>query len=350
MRVLETNEKTLAYAQKILAAGASILTVHGRQRDQKGHKTGLADWSAIRFLRDNLPPETVLFANGNILQHEDIRRCLNATGADAVMVAEANLNDPSVLASPPALGDEGHEYWRGRDGKGGYRMDAVFRRYLDIIHRHVLEQDPPQRRPLFVFNAKDVDTSTKSACQDADEPEEPPSKRQKHEKPAKTPSPNLRAMQAHLFGLLRPLVTKHTHVRDALAKCRSGNVEAFEEILIMVEDVTRQGLMDYETGDSGMEAVDDMKTDVDPLLSSVAAVQRCRRPWWICQPHVRPMPQEALEKGAIALSKKEKARLGQEAQLAKETNVAPQGKVESVQIDGKPGDTAEIPKEGLVCG
>jgi hypothetical protein len=32
-------------------------------------------------------------------------------------------------------GAEGREYWRGRDGKGGYRIDAVLRRYLDIIYK-----------------------------------------------------------------------------------------------------------------------------------------------------------------------------------------------------------------------
>src|SRR4051812_27759192 len=84
MRVLETREKTLEYAKTILDAGASIITVHGRRREQKGHNTGLADWSMIRHLRENLSKETVIFANGNILQHEDIAACLEATGADAV--------------------------------------------------------------------------------------------------------------------------------------------------------------------------------------------------------------------------------------------------------------------------
>ena len=59
MRILETKEKTLEYARMILSAGASILTVHGRRRDQKGHKTGLADWRIVRYLRDQLPPDTV---------------------------------------------------------------------------------------------------------------------------------------------------------------------------------------------------------------------------------------------------------------------------------------------------
>ena len=124
-RILETKEKTLEYAKMILSAGASIITVHGRRREQKGHNTGLADWSYIRYLRDNLPPDTVIFANGNILNHDDLERCLEETGADGVMSAEGNLSDPSIFAEPPPAGSEGREYWRGRTGHGGYRMDAV---------------------------------------------------------------------------------------------------------------------------------------------------------------------------------------------------------------------------------
>ena len=90
MRILETKEKTLEYAKMILSAGASILTVHGRRREQKGHNMGVADWAMIRYLRDNLPPDTVIFANGNILNRNDIQPCLEATGADGIMSAEGN--------------------------------------------------------------------------------------------------------------------------------------------------------------------------------------------------------------------------------------------------------------------
>ncbi|KAI9725970.1 MAG: hypothetical protein M1828_002298 [Chrysothrix sp. TS-e1954] len=353
MRVLETNEKTLAYAKKILSAGASILTVHGRQRDQKGHKTGLADWSAIRYLRQHLPSDTVLFANGNILRHEDIEACLEATGADGVMVAEANLHDPSVLARPPAPGEGGRDYWRGKDDRGGYRMDAGLRRYLDIIHTHVMERDPPTRKPLFLpSDPQSHPGASPSSSDDGQDGNEPPNKRQKTGKPGRVYSPNLRAMQAHLFGLLRPLVSKHTNIRDALAKCRPGDIDAYEHVLTMVEEATRQGLIDYENGDLGVGVAIEapLEGGEDSTTSSLGAVRRCRRPWWICQPYVRPLPQEALDKGSIALSKKEKARIAQDQELAKMSNVASQGTVEPQQVNADPHDTVELPKQGLVCG
>ena len=150
IRILETREKTLAYAKVVLSAGASIITIHGRQREQKGHKTGLADWSVLRYLRENLPSDTVMFANGNILQHGDIARCLEETGADGVMSAEGNLHDPTIFAKPPDIGQEGRLYWRGRDGKGGYRVDAVFRRYMDILYQYVLEKPLPTKANLYI--------------------------------------------------------------------------------------------------------------------------------------------------------------------------------------------------------
>ena len=91
-----------------------------------------------------------MFANGNILQYGDLQKCLDATGVDGIMSAEGNLYDPSIFAPPPPIGEEGSEYWRGRNGLGGYRADAVLRRYLDIIYKHVLNQDPPARAPLYL--------------------------------------------------------------------------------------------------------------------------------------------------------------------------------------------------------
>lgn len=379
MRILESKEKTLEYAQMILSAGASLITVHGRHRDQKGHKTGLADWSVLRYLRERLPPDTVIFANGNILRHEDIDKCLKATRADGVMSAEGNLHDPTIFAKPPDIGSEGREYWRGRSGKGGYRMDAVFRRYMDILHEYVLEQPPPKRTPLFLPsdppNAPTADDSTSGTpTDDDDDQQQPPTKKQKREDPKqqkqqRTTSPNLLAMQPHLFHLLRPLVAQHQHhpIRDALAKSRAGNIQAFEDVLRMVEEAVRQGLLDYEAdpakyeeeqpviqeeekgkGEKEKEA-ENINENQDEAASSAAAVKACKRPWWVCQPYVRPLLKEALEKGSLTMSKKEKKRRDKLV----EDNVRGGKKemTERERIDEADGlDRKEMPKESMVCG
>ncbi|KAL1880607.1 tRNA dihydrouridine synthase [Diaporthe australafricana] len=341
IRILETREATLAYAKNVLSAGASILTVHGRRREQKGHMTGVADWEYIRHLRENLPPETVIFANGNVLQHGDLQRCLDATGADGVMSAEGNLSDPALFAPPPGPSDQTREYWRGSDGSGGWRVDAIMRRYLDIMHRYVLEQDPPARRPLFVPGDDDAWLREEQAAEDEDESQEPARKKRRKDGGGNkvkvtsiTAGPNFVGMQPHLFHLLRHFVTRHHDVRDALAKSRLGDISVHEGILRMVERKVAEGLLDYErTG--GKSAEDDGRNGayekgsrgeaaagagaaahagteaeagaevVDDPENSAATVRRCKRPWWVAQPIVRPLPAEALAKGAISLGKKD---------------------------------------------
>ncbi|ESZ97671.1 hypothetical protein SBOR_1953 [Sclerotinia borealis F-4128] len=392
IRMLETKEKTLEYAKMVVSAGASILTVHGRTRDMKGHKTGLADWGVLRFLRENLPKEVVLFANGNILAREDIDECLKATGADGVMSAEGNLYDPTIFSDAPAVGEEGREYWRSLDEKmGGWRMDAVLRRYMDIIHKYVLQVSPPARKPLFISSDLVEDLNEEV---EEEEEEGPPKKKQKGEKKEKATSPNLVAMQAHCFKLLRSLVSKHHGIRDALAKCRTGDIQAFEDVLQMTEKAVKQGIIEYErtNGESYREEVEKAEKEREEKMkgggkgacerdgfegggeikageelafeeSSLEMVRRCKRPWWVVQPYVRLLPKEALANGSLTLSRKERGGKGKgkgkgEANGEKGTNevgAEEEGKVDVLVLGDQEGSKAEqeiveVPKDGLVCG
>jgi len=94
-RVYDSVEKSIAYARMIQRAGAQIVTVHGRTREMKGHKTGLADWSIMRAVKEALA--IPVFANGNILYAQDWRDCLAYTGCDGVMSAEGNLYNPTLF-------------------------------------------------------------------------------------------------------------------------------------------------------------------------------------------------------------------------------------------------------------
>lgn len=399
-RVLETKEKTLEYAKMILNAGASIITIHGRQRHQKGHNTGVADWETIRYVRDHLPPETVMFANGNILNHNDIAPCLEATKADAVMSAEGNLNDPTIFAEPPKDPDN-REYWRDPNDPsiGGYRVDGVFRRYMDIIHRYVLEREPPQRKPLYlpgdseqsipeiqdgkeaaengtqngaahgIKRAAEASPSEDHTC------EEEPSKKSKKQKTkrngkdlAAVHNANLKALQGHLFQLLRTLVTQHTPIRDALGRSRAGDIQAFENVLSMVEEAVKKGLDEEHAAlnsngtvtNGHAQSADQQEKQPYTIdkQNSEAARARCRRPFWVCQPHIRPLPEEALKLGSMTLSKKEKqARDNQESDLgAQEKSQA--AVAERVIDQGSRQESAEraqisrdLPKEeALACG
>ncbi|KAL9130561.1 MAG: hypothetical protein Q9217_001274 [Psora testacea] len=360
IRIFETKEKTLEYARMILAAGASIITVHGRKRDQKGHKTGLADWSVLRYLRENLPPDTVIFANGNILRHEDIQQCLERTGADGVMSAEGNLCDPTIFSPPPGHGAEGREYWRGRNRKGGYRMDAVFRRYMDIIYEHVLEKPVPQRKPLFLpcDPVDDTPSPDPPALEANNAEDQPPRKKQKRATGYVRPtSSSLLAIQPHLFHLLRPLVSQHTAIRDALAKSRAGDVPAFENVLQMTEAAVRQGLLDYDSDPAKYdepapieEKAETGHEDEDEDESSIATVRMCKRPWWVCQPYVRPLPKEALENGSLTMSKKDKKQLEEEKiwehGQSQKSQASEREKMDV--MDGMPEQ--EMPKQAMVAG
>jgi tRNA-dihydrouridine synthase B len=80
-------------AKMLEAAGASLIAVHGRTREQ--YYTGTADWDMIARVKAAV---TVPVAgSGDVFTARDAVRMLDETGCDAVMIARGALGNPWIF-------------------------------------------------------------------------------------------------------------------------------------------------------------------------------------------------------------------------------------------------------------
>jgi len=140
---------------------------------------GLADWEKIKAVKEAV--SVPVFANGNILFHSDIKRCLEATGADAVVSAEGQLYNAALFA--PA---------------------RVFPAFDTGLH-------PPHAELALEYLSITKELKTK---------------------------PSMSAVKGHLFKLMRPGLVRETDLREKLGKIKSdGAIDVYIEL---VEEMKRR--------------------------------------------------------------------------------------------------------------
>ena len=82
------------YGQRMQAAGADFITIHGRTRSQM--YGGNADWKKIAELKRNV--DIPVFANGEVVSIETAVQCLEESQADGVAIGRAAMGDPSLIS------------------------------------------------------------------------------------------------------------------------------------------------------------------------------------------------------------------------------------------------------------
>ena len=82
------------FAKMCEAAGADLVTVHGRTRDK--YYAGKPDFAEIARVKQSV--RIPVIANGGVFCRADAERMIEKTGADGVMLARAILYDPHVFA------------------------------------------------------------------------------------------------------------------------------------------------------------------------------------------------------------------------------------------------------------
>ncbi len=88
-------------AKRLEDAGASMICVHGRTREQMYAPS--ADWSVIRAVKEAVTVPVV--GNGDIFSAEDALRMQKETGCDGVMIARGAQGNPWIFAEIRAAQD-----------------------------------------------------------------------------------------------------------------------------------------------------------------------------------------------------------------------------------------------------
>ena len=86
-------EAAVNWCRRLEEAGARMLTLHGRTREQGF--SGTANWSAIAAVKAVL--RIPVIANGDVNSPEEALRCLRITGADGVMVGRGSMGAPWLV-------------------------------------------------------------------------------------------------------------------------------------------------------------------------------------------------------------------------------------------------------------
>ena len=128
IRCLPSEADTLHLARAIEAAGASLLTVHGRTREHNKQTVGPANWCVIRRIKQEL--RIPVIANGGISDFADVERSLAFTGCDGVMSSESILEYPALFA--------GHEL---------HDMDKLIMEYLEMYEKYPGEATAKHLKP-----------------------------------------------------------------------------------------------------------------------------------------------------------------------------------------------------------
>ncbi len=117
----ETDEKYLIeFARMLEGEGVDYVTLHPRHGKLSFRRN--ADWRLVKLLKDNITIPVV--GNGDILTPEQVKRCFDETGCDAVMIGRGAVSFPWIFLISRDLIETGN-----------YRLEVdLLKTYADVMN------------------------------------------------------------------------------------------------------------------------------------------------------------------------------------------------------------------------
>lgn len=95
----EDPKECLDFVRVVEDAGAELITIHGRTKKQA--YSGYSDWDIIRQARERV--SVPVLANGDIFTPEDVKKVLEVTRCDGVLIARGGLGNPWIFSRTEAM-------------------------------------------------------------------------------------------------------------------------------------------------------------------------------------------------------------------------------------------------------
>ncbi len=229
-RIYHDFARSVRLCETLVNAGASLLTIHGRTREEKGHNVRACNFETIRRLKEHFKDRGIpIIANGGISDMDDLETCLKFTKCDGVMSSEGVLENPALFSRnilytdsgripsttsiPPALADPS-------EGIGSARVPVKYMTQLDLAEDYL------------------------DMC-------------------AKYPTWHFRTMRSHMQKFLHRYCTRHTHVRDMLSV--SISVEEFRLCIGKMREIIAKEEIELATA-----AAEQKESEKDTVNTSTA--------------------------------------------------------------------------------
>lgn len=94
IRLCQPATKTLEFAERLEANGASWITLHARHVSARRRRQGPADLNQVKILAESDSLTVPIVSNGNVRVWGDLAENAKFTHADGIMVGEALLENP----------------------------------------------------------------------------------------------------------------------------------------------------------------------------------------------------------------------------------------------------------------